>query len=292
MELRHLRYFLAIAEHSHFGAAAEELLVSQPTLSQQMKELEAELEVQLFERVGRRVKLSQAGELYREVARRALNVLEEGEALLLEFDQLLRGSLAIGVVQTVNSYLIPPIVAQFVREYPKVHLAIEELPASEIEDRLSRSTLDMGISFSPSPGCDLTSEPLFEEELVLAVHPNHRYKQRKSISFKSLKDEPLSLLPRGFCTRRIIEECFRQATTPLVVAVELNSIAGLLALVRAGGPPTILPRLGIDSKAVNAIRLDSPTPKRQVCLLTSKSKPTLRAREVFIEMVRSHNGKY
>ena len=290
MELRHLRYFLAIAEHSHFGAAAEELLVSQPTLSQQMKELEAELEVQLFERVGRRVKLSQAGELYREIARRALNVLEEGEALLLEFDQLLRGTLTIGVVQTVNAYLIPTVVARFVHEFPKVRLRVEELSASEIEDRLTKATLDLGLSFSPTAGCEVDCEPLFEEELVLALHPMHRYSNRTSIGLKALTQEPLSLLPRGYCTRRIVEESFRQASAVMNVVVELNSIAGLVAVVRSGGPPTIVPKLGVDSSELKMVRLERPTPKRQVCILSSKTKPNLRARDIFVEMLRSHKN--
>lgn len=287
MELRHLRYFLAIAEHSHFGVAAEELLVSQPTLSQQMKELEAELEIQLFERVGRGVKLSQAGELYREVARQALNVLEEGEALLHEFDHLLRGSLTIGVVQTVNAYLIPAVVAQFIREFPKVRLRIEELAASEIEDRLMKATLDLGLSFSPTSGSELECESLFEEELVLAVHPSHHCSQRKKIGLAALTTEPLSLLPRGYCTRRIIEESFRQASATLSVAVELNSIAALLAIVRAGGPPTIVPKLGIDSSTVKMVRLERPTPKRQVCILSSKTKPNLRTRHICRDVAES-----
>ncbi len=286
MELRHLRYFLAVAEHSHFGAAADELLVSQPTLSQQIKDLESELGVSLFHRVGRGIKLSQAGELYREVARRALSVLAEGEALLHEFEQLLRGSLTVGVVQTVNAYLIPSVVARFAREYPKVKLIIEELSAADIEYRLSNAMLDLGISFAPPPTVDLNSETLFEEELVLVVHCSHRLRKRKSVQIESLGDEPLALLRKGYCTRRIIEDCFRVAETPINVAVELNSIAGLLAVVKAGGPPSILPTLGIDPRELHLVQLKNPTPMRKVCLLTSKSKPQMRARDVFIEHVR------
>lgn len=290
MELRHLRYFLAIAEHSHFGVAAEELMVSQPTLSQQMKDLESELGVALFERVGRGVKLSQAGELYREVARHAMNVLEEGEVLLREFDQLLRGSLTIGVVQTVNAYLIPTVIAKFVREYPKVQLSVEELSASEIEIRLTSAQLDVGISFTPAPHHDLNFEVLFQEELVLVMDRKHPLGKKKKLKIKALANEPLSLLRRGYCTRRIIDDCFRAAQSPLQVVVELNSIAGLLALVKAGGPPTILPSLGIDAKAFHVIRLEGPTPIREVGLLTSKSKSKLRAIDVFVTIVRESLG--
>jgi LysR family cyn operon transcriptional activator len=287
MELRHLRYFLAVAEHSHFGAAAEELLVSQPTLSQQIKDLESELGVSLFERVGRGVRLSQAGELYRAVARRALTVLEEGESLLLEFDQLLRGTLTVGVVQTVNSNLIPSVVADFAREYPNVRLILEELSAAEIEEQLANAQLDLGISFAPTTGVDLECETLFDEELVLIVNREHRLFKRKSVKIKSLADEPLSLLKKVYCTRRIVDDCFSEAGVAPKVAVELNSVAGLVAVVKAGGPAAILPRLGINPKEVHIVRLESPTPRRQVCLLTSKSKSKLRAREAFIDQVRA-----
>ncbi|MFI4875698.1 MAG: LysR family transcriptional regulator, partial [Blastopirellula sp. JB062] len=127
MELRHLRYFLAVAEHCHFRNAAEELLVSQPTLSQQIKDLEKEIKAPLFERVGRRVLLTQAGETFQDYAQRALDILDEGQAAINEFDDLLRGRLTVGVVQTVNAYLIPPIVARFTSNHPQVSLKIEEL---------------------------------------------------------------------------------------------------------------------------------------------------------------------
>jgi len=103
-------------------------------LSQQIKDLETELGTALFERVGRRVRLTQAGETYREYARRAFNVLEEGQAVLQEFDELLRGTLTLGVVQTVNSYLIPKVVAEFITEVPHVFLSVKELSADEIEE--------------------------------------------------------------------------------------------------------------------------------------------------------------
>lgn len=286
MELRHLRYFLAVAENCHFRNAAEELLVSQPTLSQQIKDLEAELGSALFERVGRRVRLTQAGETYREYARRALNVLEEGQAVLHEYDELLRGSLTVGVVQTVNAYLTPPVVAKFVADVPNVFLSVKELSADEIEDGVLSGTLDLGISFEPSVGREFDAQPLFNEEFVLVVDANHPLAVRKRVRIEELRDVPLALLNRAYCTRRMIEDVFRRANVPCRVAVELNSVSGLVAVTESGGPATILPKLGVEKTKAKVIRLEQPTPTRQVSLLRAMGHAPLRAVDAFVEKLQ------
>lgn len=286
MELRHLRYFLAVAENCHFRNAADELLVSQPTLSQQIKDLEVELGTALFERVGRRVRLTQAGETYREYARRALNVLEEGQAVLHELDEMLRGTLTIGVVQTVNSYLTPEIVAAFIAEVPHVFLRVDELSADEIENGVLSGTLDLGISFQPGNGREFDVETLFSEEFALVVHPDHYLSSRKQVRVSDLIDVPLALLNRSYCTRRMIDAAFREAGVSCRVAVELNSVAGLVAITECGGPPTILPKLGVSSTKVTAIRLEQPTPTRKICLLRATGHAPIRAREVFADRLR------
>jgi LysR family transcriptional regulator, cyn operon transcriptional activator len=292
MELRHLRYFLAVAENCHFRNAAEELLVSQPTLSQQIKDMEAELGSALFERVGRRVRLTQAGETYREYARRALNVLEEGQAVLHEYNELLRGSLTVGVVQTVNAYLTPPVVAKFVSDIPSVFLSVEELPADEIADGVLAGTLDLGISFEPSVGREFDVQPLFSEEFVLVVDVNHHLAARKRVRMEELGDVPLALLGRSYCTRRMIDSVFRQVNVPCRVALELNSVAGLVAVTEAGGPATILPKLGVEQTKAKVIRLEQPTPTRQVSLLQAVGHAPLRAADAFVERLRQHlNGR-
>ncbi|HTU27355.1 MAG TPA: LysR family transcriptional regulator, partial [Pirellulales bacterium] len=149
MELRHLRYFLAVAQDAHFRRAAARMHVSQPTLSLQVQELEKELGVALFDRIGRRVRLTQAGQVFRDYAERALSVVQDGRTALAEIDGLVRGSLTVGVVQTVNAYLIPPIVSRFATEHPQVRLRVEEMAAGEIEDGLLKGSLDLGISFLP-----------------------------------------------------------------------------------------------------------------------------------------------
>ncbi|RCS53875.1 transcriptional regulator CynR [Bremerella cremea] len=286
MELRHLRYFLAVAENCHFRHAAEELLVSQPTLTQQIKDLEKELKTPLFERVGRRVRLTQAGETFRDYARRSLNVIEEGKAALHEFGELLRGNLTLGVVQTVNAYLTPKVIAEFVTRYPHVLLRVEELSAAEIEAGVSSGKLDLGIAFSPKNERDLLAEPLFEEELVLMVQHGHRLAKRKTLSAKSLADEPLCLLRSSYGTRQMIDAWFSASGYVPRLAVEMNSVEGLLAVTTAGGPATILPTLATQDKRIATVRLVQPTPARTVCLLKSQGDLPFRARDKFVELLK------
>jgi len=132
IELRHLRYFLAVAEASHFTRAAETLYISQPTLSQQIKQLEVELGTALFDRIGKRVMLTEAGEILRVHAQRVLVELEQAQAAIQELEGLQRGELTVGIVQTVNAYMIPDLAACFTASYPTISLHIQELSADEI----------------------------------------------------------------------------------------------------------------------------------------------------------------
>lgn len=283
MELRHLRYFLAIAEHSHFRIAAEELLVSQPTLSQQMKDLEKELGCPLFERVGRGVRLTQAGSLFSDYARRAMNVLDEGQVAITEFDDLLRGSLRIGVVQTVGTYLIPTIAAEFSRLHPGVAVRISEVSASEIEAGVKEGSFDFGISFQPGVNRELESERLFDEQFVLVVGSKHPLACRRRVSIKDLSGVPLCLLPREFCTRGMIDAAFAESETPMTVPLELTAVEGCLSVVESGGPATILPQLAVTKRKIKTVRLVRPVIKREVCLITAQGRNSIRATEAYKE---------
>ncbi len=276
-ELRHLRYFLAIAEHSHFRIAAEELLVSQPTLSQQMKDLEKELGSPLFERAGRGVRLTQAGSLFADYARRAINVLEEGQAALGEFDEMLRGRLRIGAVQTIGTYFLPAVLSQFHRDYPDVSVRVDELSASEVENGVADGSLDLGISFDPSGSRELERTKLFDEQFVMIVGSKHPLASRKRIAISDLKGLPLCLLTREFCTRRMIDAAFSEAGCAVHTPIELTSVEGCLSVVQAGGPATILPQLALVNRKLNSIRIERPAIHRTVCLFSPKSRNGIRA---------------
>jgi LysR family cyn operon transcriptional activator len=211
MELRHLRYLLAIADEGHFTRAAQRLHVSQPALSQQIRQLEDGLGATLLDRAGRRVRLTAAGEIVVHHARRMLNEMNEAQVALQELAGLQRGALAIGTVQTVNAYLMPQVVAQFANAYPAIHVRIEELSADAIEQGLQQGTLQLGIGFVPSATADIEAEPLFDEELVLIVPQEHPFAERAVVDTREVNGLPLVLLSSAFCTRRLWDSCAREA---------------------------------------------------------------------------------
>jgi LysR family cyn operon transcriptional activator len=285
MELRQLRYFLAVADTCHFRRAAESLHVSQPTLSQQIQQLEKELGTPLFDRIGKRVQLTVAGETFLHHAQRVLHELEQAQVALRELDGLERGKLCVGAVQTLNTYLIPPIIARFATAHPAVFLSVEELTASQIEQGLLRGPLNLGISFvSPATG-EIASEPLFEEELVLIVPARHRLAKRAVLKVKELDAEPLVLLPTAFYPRQLFDEKAREVGAHPRVAVEMNSIEGILAAIRTSGGATVLPALALTKKdsGLRAIRLTEPTPRRTVGLLWRRDGYRCRATNAFMK---------
>jgi LysR family cyn operon transcriptional activator len=273
MEFRHLRYFLAVADALHFTKAAQGLPVSQPALSAQIKQLEQEVGVPLFDRVGRSVQLTRAGVIFREHARRALREMELAQTAIAEAEGLEGGTLAVGVVQTVNAYLVPEIVARFSTLYPHVGLKLDELSGPDIESGVKSGFLDLGIGFVPVTSDRIESQQMFEEDFVLITSPRHRLSSRRFLPISSLTDEALVLLPGPFCTRRLLDASFQQAGVRPTVIVEMNSIEGILATVRTSKLATILPRLALGlgrHTSLRAIPLKHPTPHRGIGLLWKK----------------------
>src|SRR5580765_2606491 len=144
IELRHLRYFLAVAEASHFTKAAAQLHVTQPTLSHQIRQLEGQLNLPLFDRIGRRVQLTAAGELLLPHARRVFRELEEAQSALGELHGLKRGQLKVGIIQTVNACVIPETVSRFSAAHPGVRVTCNEMAVEDVESGLESGKLDLG----------------------------------------------------------------------------------------------------------------------------------------------------
>jgi LysR family cyn operon transcriptional activator len=242
MELRHLRYFLAIAEAGSFTRAAAKLHLTQPTLSHQIRQLEESLGTPLFDRIGRRVQLTPPGLVFKAHAEHALQSLASARAALDELQGLMRGTLAIGVFQSFNSSLLPPILARYSAQYPGIRVSVRQLPTRAMEDQLVNGELDLGIAYV-EPGSDrIVSERLFDERMMLVVGARHALASRRELQLTQLGRLPLVLLSEEFPSRRLLADWFAQAGFEPDVRIEINSTDAILATVRASGLATIQTR--------------------------------------------------
>jgi LysR family transcriptional regulator, cyn operon transcriptional activator len=269
MELRHLRYFLAIASAESFTKASETLHVSQPSLSVQIRDLELELGTRLLDRLGRKVMLTQAGELFRDHAQRVIRELDQATQLVQELHGAQRGRLVVGTLATVNSYLIPPLVSQFKHRFPGIHLQVHSQPSADIVTGLLANRLDVGICLLPVLHDQLTTLQLFDERLVLVAPTRHPLTQSR-LRMQDLGGLPLVLMPVDYCLRKMVEAECAKAQIKTQVVLEMTSPEGILQAVAEGAGLTILPELYVRSRlggsGLRTIDLYDPVPRHSVGL--------------------------
>jgi len=242
MLLRHVRYFLAVAEHGNFTRAAEALHVSQPTLSQQIKQLEETLRVQLLDRSGRTIRLTDSGVAYLRYARLALQDLDAGKRAIHDVQDLSRGSLRLAMTPTFAAYLIGPLVEKFNTRYPNITLTIQEMPQERMEALLSEDDLDVGIAFKETLSPDIEADILLTEALAPMVGKSHPHARRRdSLKLRDFEREKLVLLNKEFATRHYIDHYFRQHGVTPQIAIEVNTISAVVEIVRRGRLATVLP---------------------------------------------------
>lgn len=293
MELRQLRYFLAVASTQNFTRAAETVHVSQPSLSVQISALEDELGTRLFDRLGRKVVLTQAGELLREHAERVLREVEQATQVVQELQGAQRGRLVVGTLATVNSYLIPPLVSRFKQRFPAVHLQVHAQPSTDIVAALLGNRLDIGICLLPIEDKRLTVEPLFDERLVLVVPSNYPMKKPR-LRMQDLAGLPLVLMPVDYCLRKMVEaECAEARVQPQVV-LEMTSPEGILQAVAGGAGVTILPelyvRMRLPGLSLRTIDLCDPVPHHRVGLAYRSGRYQNLAAKEFALLCRETMG--
>jgi LysR family transcriptional regulator, hydrogen peroxide-inducible genes activator len=245
MELHQVRYFMAICRHRSFTRAAEHERVAQPSLSQQIRKLEEELGARLFDRLGRKIRLTPFGERFQEHARRVLDEIEGARQEMQELLGLRRGSVCGGAIPTVAPYLLPGALKVFARRYPEIKLNVREDLTLSLMTQLAEGDLDLALLSLPIGRADMVSELLLTEEMVLAV-PASSGKWRKwdrPISMREIDHEPVLLLRDGHCFRDEILEICRKIRVKPEVAFEGGQFDTLLAMVGVGFGVTLLPEM-------------------------------------------------
>jgi LysR family cyn operon transcriptional activator len=281
MELRHLRYFVALSECLSFTRAAERVHVTQSTLSHQIRQLEEELGQPLFDRIGKRVRLTEAGETFLGSASKALREVDQGLSDLKHAGDQLTGEVRIGATGTFNIGFVPECLALFLQRNPTVKIIVQELAADEIAQRLIDASLDVGIAYQPADPTHLWFEPLYTEELVLVVSARHPLAQRKRVRMVELHRQSMVMLPGDFTTRTLLDECFRSCGAEPVVAAEMNTIAPMVGLVARTQLVAIVSGHAVQPRDdVRVIPLESPSPVRTPGLLwkrDTRQPPAVRS---------------
>ncbi|MEH6350367.1 transcriptional regulator CynR [Pseudomonas sp. 3JA] len=285
MLLRHLRYLLAVADHGGFTRAAEVLHVSQPTLSQQIRQLEETLGVSLFDRTSRTVRPTDAGAAYIECARRVLVELAAGKRALHDVKDLSRGSLRLAMTPTFMAYLVGPLVRDYRARYPNIHLQIFELSMVDIEEGLANDTLDIAIAFDQVRSADIESIPAFTETLGLMVGRNHPlYDCQAALTAEQVGQLEFALLSPDFATRTCIDDYFVQARITPKVSIEVNSVSTLLEVIGHSAVATILPEpIATQERALRKLALQDAAPRRGASLLRRKNNYHSAASVAFLE---------
>ena len=213
MDVRQLRYFLAVAEHRHFTRAAQASFVSQPALSQQIRALERELGAPLFDRLTGGVELTTAGQVLRGYAERILRELENAKVAVEEVVGTVRGELSVSTVHTANLALVVDVLGRFREEHPAVTVRIHEERSVDVVESVLSGRVNLGITYFPAARDALQATPLYEEELALVVPEAHPL-AGQTVQLTNLAGLPLIVPPDGFCLRMGIDLALSEMGAP------------------------------------------------------------------------------
>jgi LysR family hydrogen peroxide-inducible transcriptional activator len=295
MNLRDLKYLIAVAETEHFGHAASRCFVSQPTLSGQIKKMEQELGITLFERTNRSVSITPIGA---EIVRHAKLILEQAD-VIKQLAQAQRdplaGALRVGAIPTVSPYLVPLILLPLKQQYPQMRLVLSEEITDMLTRRLLEHQIDVAILATEVKDPELEVMPLFEEPFWLAHPRDHEIYHKDDITRRDLSKINLLLLADGHClTDQVMEVCRIQegAMDDEMADLRAASLETLLQLVGAGFGCTLVPALAVrgtwtTDSGIIARKLHLKDAFRRVQFVYRKTFPRKHALEVLAEVIRS-----
>jgi len=287
MEVHQLRYFRAVARHGTFTRASEVEHVAQPSLSQQILKLEAELGARLFDRLPRSAKLTVFGKTFLPKAERILREMEEAKTELREMSSNDKGEVVVGIIPTIAAYLLPRLLNDFTTQHPFVNIKIIEDITPTLLQRLHEGTIDLAVAALPVSGNELASLELFKEKFYAVLPEKHRLATRASISLADLNREPFLLLKEGHCFRdSVIAACNKVKVSPSIV-FESGQFATILAMVSAGMGVSAVPVLLENTQpGCEFIPISGKHSTRTVGIVTSRHHYQSRAQRLLMKHMR------
>ncbi|MDA8233655.1 MAG: selenium metabolism-associated LysR family transcriptional regulator [Clostridia bacterium] len=249
MNFNHLKVFQAVAKNLSYSLAAEELFVSQPTVSIQVKKLEDDLGIDLFEQLGKKIYLTEAGEVLYAYANRIFSLAADAETEVRELQGLRRGRLVLGASTTPGIYMLPSLLGTFLEQYPKIDYSLQVSNSHRVQEQILANQLDCGIvgeeiRLNPL----LVVEPLYEDELQVIVAKAHPLAGQGHLLLEELLEQRLILRERGSSTREVLEEKVLGQGRTLKVSLQLDSIEAIKQAVVANLGVSIVSKLSVESE--------------------------------------------
>ena len=289
MELWQLEVFTAVAEERSFSRAGHRLGRTQPAISSAIKLLEVELGEPLFDRMGKSVRLTGAGEILTDYAKRLLRLREEATIAVGELRGLGRGTLRLGANETTCLYVLPEVLASFKQAYPQVQVDIHRAITRSITERIIEGTLDFGIVTLPVKNSRLQTLTIHRDEMALIVSPTHTLATKRSVKMSDLEDEPFILHKIGTTTRERLVKHFNDGGVKMKVTMELASIETIKRFVAIGMGISIVPRLCIEKEVkegnLQALTIRDARFKRQLGLIYNKDRYQSQAARAFLALI-------
>jgi Transcriptional regulator len=289
VELRQLEYFIAVCEELHFTRAAERIGISQPNLSLSIKALEEEIGLPLFNRIGKRIELTDAGSVLKRNAKMVFQNLSNARLEIEDLSAQKGGSLSVGALPSELDYRLTPMFIRFFQKYPNIRLKI--FSEIDVADLVLSADIDIGISGKPAYDSRLVIRPLSRDEYGIVVSKEHELSQAESISLYDLRTLPIVMYPKGLWGRDFVESwCEKHGVQPNVV-VETSSNPSLFLFVKANvGVGIVASALleSIDSLDLRFIPIRDYPPIRETSIIYRSDKYLNHAARAFIHFVEDY----
>ncbi|HTM46361.1 MAG TPA: LysR substrate-binding domain-containing protein [Polyangiaceae bacterium] len=295
MNLNQLRVFAAVAREQSITKAAKTLKISQPAVSKQLSELEEAIGTTLVDRLPRGIRLTEAGSVLEEHARRIFQSEAAAEAQLQQLLGLGRGRLSVGASTTIGNYLIPDLFGRFHKAYPRVELQLQIANTAEIQRLVKEDELDLGLTEGFAEAEGLQVQVVAHDEMVMIVAPHSPLAKKGSIGSSALSGLPLLVREEGSGTRDVIEAALAERGVELLPAMSLGSTEALKQAVASGLGAAIVSKLAVEIElqagVLATVEVTDLKIRRALHLLTLKGKTPSPAGAAFIELIAGMRGR-
>lgn len=293
MEHRQLKYFIKAQELLSFTEAAQQLHISQSTLSQQIKQLETELNTPLFNRIGRQITLTEAGKLFTDYAKQAVKKAEDGLQMIRDLNNLHIGTVTVGVAYSLKNFFTKALI-QFAAQFPQINLKVVYDSSLGLFDRLEQFELDFSLAFHE--GVDVPHfnyQELFSSPMVVVANKGSKIAKKKLLSLEEICQLPLVIATRGYSSSHIISKTFTRYGLEPKFSIEVNDIPTVLDLVKTGKWYSIVVQTSVIDKELVTIPIDEKTLVRNTNIISLKEAYETKAIIAFkkILLALRHEGE-